>query len=246
MKDKVALVTGGMGGIGTAICQHLHKMGAIVTTSYKRSHDAALDWLQVQKSQGYNFSIYQANITDCESCKNLIQKVESKHGRIDILINNAGITKDVLFHKMDLLDWNNVMDVNINSIFYITRNVIEGMISRKYGRIINISSVNGLKGQFGQVNYASAKSAIYGFTKSLALEVAKKGITVNAVSPGYIETDMISQLSDEILTKIINQIPIGRLGHPSEVARIVCFLAAQESSFITGANFNVNGGQYMC
>jgi len=245
MNKKIALVTGGMGGIGTAICQHLSDMGATVITTYKRSRDSALDWLQKQQLQGYNFSIYEADVSSFESCKDLVQKIEAEHGRIDILINNAGITKDVLFHKMELADWKDIMHTNTDSLFHMTRNVIEGMISREYGRIVNISSINGLKGQFGQVNYASAKSAVYGFTKSLALEVAKKGITVNAVSPGYIETDMLAHLSDQVLTKVLSQIPVGRLGKPAEVARVVCFLASEQSSFITGANFNINGGQYM-
>lgn len=245
MSKKVALVTGGMGGIGTAICQQLSDMGATVITSYKRSPSAALEWLKTQELGGYNFSIHEADVSNFESCKILVEKIQSEYGRIDILINNAAITKDVLFHKMALADWEDIMHTNIDSLFHMTRNVIEGMISRGYGRIVNISSINGLKGQFGQVNYASTKSAIYGFTKSLALEVAKKGITVNAVSPGYVETDMLSHLSDETLTKIVHQIPVGRLGKPSEIARVVCFLASEESSFITGANFSINGGQYM-
>jgi acetoacetyl-CoA reductase len=245
MKQRVALVTGGMGGIGTAICQNLYLKGATVITSYSRNQNEANLWLEEQKKLGYNFSIYYGDVSNFESCAQLIQNINDEFGRIDILINNAGITRDVQLHKMNLEQWQKVMQTNLDSLFYITRQVINGMITRGYGRIINISSINSQKGQFGQVNYSAAKAGIHGFTKSLAHEVARKGITVNTISPGYISTSMLSTVSKEILEKILTQIPVGRLGKPEEVAQAVAFIAAEDSGFITGANLSINGGHYM-
>lgn len=244
---RIALVTGGMGGIGTAICQHLTKGGTYVIASYNRGgdHEAAKKWQISQQQLGFEVGVAYVDVTDYTSCGHLVQHVENNYGPIDILVNNAGITRDVQLYKMDLLTWHTVLKTNLDSIFNVTRHVINGMIARSYGRIVNISSINGQKGQFGQVNYAAAKAGIHGFTKSLAQEVAKKGITVNTISPGYIATQMVMTVSQEMRDKIIAQIPVGRLGKPEEIARAVAFLAAEESGFITGSNLTINGGQYL-
>jgi acetoacetyl-CoA reductase len=246
MKNKIALVTGGMGGIGTAICQHLANNGAKVFASYKRGgdHEAAKLWQEEQKNLGYSFEICYADVTKYDSCAQMIKYIESKYYGVDILVNNAGVTRDMQLCKMNLEQWQTVLQTNLDSIFNVTRQVINGMIDRNYGRIINISSVNGQKGQFGQANYAAAKAGVHGFTKSIMQEVARKGITVNTVSPGYIETQMVMSISENIREKIISQIPVGRLGKPEEVAHAVCFLASEASGFITGSNLSINGGQY--
>lgn len=245
MENKKVLVTGGMGGIGTAICQHLAKYNATVIAAYNRDHDAAHKWLGEQKSNGYRFEMAYVDVTSFQSCAEMAQKIEEQFGGVDILINNAGITRDVQFYKMGEDEWKSVLQTNLDSIFNVTRQIIPGMIKRQYGRVINISSINGQKGQFGQSNYAAAKAGIHGFTKSLAQEVAHKGITVNTISPGYIETQMVMSISKEIREKIIAQIPVGRLGKPEEIADAVRFLAAESSGFITGSNLLVNGGQYL-
>lgn len=247
MQNKTALVTGGMGGIGTAICQYFVEQGARVIASYNRNgnHQAAIEWQEEQRKLGYDIAVIYVDVADFESCSKMAKDIETKFGKIDILVNNAGITRDVQLYKMDLTQWQTVLRTNLDSIFNVTRNIISGMIERGYGRIINISSINGQKGQFGQTNYASAKAGIHGFTKSLAQEVARKGITVNTISPGYIETNMVMSVTDEIREKITAQIPVGRLGKPEEIARAVGFLAAEASSFITGSNLVINGGQYL-
>lgn len=247
MKEKTALVTGGMGGIGTAICQHLAKKGTTVIASYNRGgdHDAAHLWREEQRKLGFNIAIRYVDVTDFQSCEKLIRSIQQDFKRVDILVNNAGITRDVQLYKMDLEQWHAVLKTNLDSIFNITRQVINGMIQQGWGRIINISSINGQKGQFGQTNYSSAKAGIHGFTKSLAQEVARKGITVNTISPGYIATSMAMSVAEDIREKIIGQIPIGRFGKPEEVAHAVGFLAAEESGFITGSNLTINGGQYL-
>jgi acetoacetyl-CoA reductase len=247
MKNKVALVTGGMGGIGTAICRQLHADGARVITTYNRNgdHDAARLWQKEQRQQGYDVFIRYVDVTHFETCEAMIAEVEQEFQSIDILVNNAGITRDVPLYKMNPSQWQDVMQTNLDSIFNMTRNVINGMMQRFYGRIINISSINGQKGQYGQSNYAASKAGIHGFTKSLAQEVANKCITVNTISPGYIETSMVMAVSEAIRDKIIKQIPVGRLGKPEEVARVVSFLASTASGFITGSNITVNGGQYL-
>lgn len=244
---KVALVTGGTGGIGTAICEALFKAGyAVVAGYYHGGNDTfAKAWQQSHKEKGFDFHICYANIIDFTSCEQMVRDIESEIGPISVLVNNAGITKDVTLKKMEPEQWYDVIKTNLDSLFNVTRNVINGMIDRQYGRIINIASINGQKGQFGQTNYAAAKAGIHGFTMSLAQEVAKTGITVNTISPGYVETDMIRKMSKEILDKIIAQIPVGRLAHPDEIARLVVFLAAEESGFMTGDNLAINGGQYM-
>jgi acetoacetyl-CoA reductase len=247
MKNKTALITGGMGGIGTAICQHLVKQGANVIASYHRGgdHQAATLWQKTQLDEGYTIAIRYMDVANFQSCEKMVKEVDNEFKGIDILVNNAGITRDVQFYKMNQEQWQTVLRTNLDSIFNVTRHVINGMIARGYGRIINISSINGQKGQFGQTNYSASKAGIHGFTKALAQEVAHKGITVNTISPGYIATPMVMAVSEEIRNKIIAQIPVGRFGKPEEVAQAVAFLAAQANGFITGSNLTINGGQYL-
>ena len=246
MDKKVAVVTGGTGGIGTAICQTLTSDYQVVACYFKGgNHDKARDWQSKQQQLGYEIDIAYADTVKFSDCEKLAHLVLEKYGQIDVLVNNAGITQDTTLKKMTPAQWQAVIDANLNSVFNVSQNFINGMLEKKYGRIINISSINGRKGQFGQCNYSASKSALFGFTKSLAQEVASKGITVNAISPGYIKTEMLASLSDDILNKIIAQIPVGRLGTVEDVARLVAFLADEASSFITGSNFDINGGQYM-
>lgn len=247
MQNKIALVTGGMGGIGTAICQRFIKEGAQVIAGYHRNgnHQSAIEWQAEQKKLGYNIDICYVDVADFQSCASMAQEIFNQFGKIDILVNNAGITRDVQLSKMDLEQWQTVLRTNLDSIFNVTRHVISKMIEQGYGRIINISSINGQKGQFGQTNYSSAKAGIHGFTKSLAQEVARKGITVNTISPGYVETQMVMSVADEIRQKITAQIPIGRLGKPEEIAHAAAFLANEASGFITGSNLVINGGHYL-
>lgn len=244
---RVALVSGGMGGIGTAICQSLAKTGVKVITTYHKSgdHDEAHRWQDEQQNLGYDIDKIYVDISDPKACHTAVQKLMDTHKKIDILVNNAGITRDKLCHKMDVHEWQDVISVNLNSVFYLTKPILDGMIESSFGRIINISSINAQKGQRGQVNYSAAKAGIHGFTKSLAQEVANKQITVNTISPGYIKTKMVMNVREDVRTNIISQIPVGRLGEPSEVARVVVFLAADESAFITGANIAINGGQHV-
>lgn len=247
MSQRVAVVTGGTGGIGTAISQHLASQGYQVIACYFKggNHDSARMWQKKQQELGFEIDIAYADTCSFEDCDKLASLVLEKYGQVDVLVNNAGITKDTTLRKMTPEHWHDVINANLNSVFNVTQNFINSMLEHKTGRIINISSINGRKGQFGQCNYSSSKSALFGFTKSLAQEVASKGITVNTISPGYIKTEMLASLSDEILTKITAQIPVGRLGVIEDVARAVAFLADENSSFITGANLDINGGQYM-
>lgn len=246
MKKMTAVVTGGTGGIGSAICQRLAANYDVVACYFKHGkHEEARQWQTQQKKAGFDIDILYADIENFGECEKLAAAVVEKYGRIDILVNNAGITKDACLKKMTPEQWQQVIDANLTSVFNMTRNVLPFMLDNNYGRIISISSINGRKGQFGQCNYASSKAALFGFTKSLALEVAKKGITVNTLSPGYIETPMLADIKDDILNSIIAEIPVGRLGMPSEIADAVAFLASPDSAFITGANLDVNGGQYM-
>lgn len=243
---RVALVTGGMGGLGEAICHKLYSAGYRVATTYSPQNDHADAWLEAQKKEGFEFSAYKLDVSDYNSCQNGVMKIVGDMGRIDILVNNAGITRDATLKKMTLEDWNAVRQTNIDSIFNMTKPVLHGMLESQWGRIINISSVNGQKGAFGQTNYAAAKAAVHGFTKALALEVASKGITVNTVSPGYLRTKMVMKVPKEILeTKIIPEIPVGRLGEPDEVAALVAYLCSDNAGFVTGANIAINGGQHM-
>jgi acetoacetyl-CoA reductase len=247
MKKRIALVTGGTGGIGTAICQAMHHRDYQVVACYFKggNHDLAREWQQNQNQHGFEIDIAYADSSSFQECEQLIDSVIAKYGKIDVLINNAGITQDATLKKMTPTQWQDVINANLNSVFNMTKTVLSHMLDNNYGRIVTISSINGRKGQFGQCNYSASKSALYGFTKSLAQEVAKKGITVNTVSPGYIKTEMIASMKEDILNSITTQIPTGRLGEPHEVARLVTFLADEQSGFITGANFDINGGQYM-
>ena len=244
LKGKVALVTGGTGGIGAAICLRLAESGAKVATNY-RNEEKARAWQAEAKTKGYDIKIYHADVSDFDACANLVKNIAADLGPVDILVNNAGITKDVTLRKMTKAQWDAVMKINIDGLFNVTRPVVEGLMERGWGRIINISSINGQKGQIGQTNYATSKAAVHGFTMSLAQEVARKGITVNTVSPGYIATDMVMTVSEEIRNKIIATIPVGRLGTSEEVAAMVDFLCSNESGFTTGADFAMNGGQHM-
>ncbi|MFC3715910.1 beta-ketoacyl-ACP reductase [Luteimonas soli] len=244
MSARVALVTGGTGGIGTAICRRLAAGGHRVATNY-RNEEKARDWQARMKADGFDFALAKGDVSTPEDAEAMVREVEKQLGPVDILVNNAGITRDGTFHKMGAQQWQEVINTNLNSVFNVTRPVIEGMRERKWGRIIQISSINGQKGQYGQANYAAAKAGMHGFTISLAQENAKFGITVNTVSPGYIGTDMVMAVPEEVRNKIVAQIPTGRLGNPDEIAYAVSFFIPDEASWITGANLAANGGQYM-
>jgi acetoacetyl-CoA reductase len=246
MAKRVALVTGGMGGLGEAICIKLAEQGFTVVATYSSSNSKAQTWLGDMESKGFAMHAAQVDVADYDSCQAMVGKVMAEVGAIDVLVNNAGITRDMTFKKMTKVDWDIVINTNLNSVFNVTKPICEGMVERGWGRIINVSSVNGSKGAFGQTNYAAAKAGMHGFTKSLALEVARKGVTVNTISPGYIGTKMVTAIPQDILdTKIIPQIPVGRLGKPQEVAGLVAYLASDEAAFLTGANIAINGGQHM-
>ena len=244
MAKKIAYVTGGMGGIGTSICQRLHKTGYIVVAGCGPSRDHK-KWLGEQKAEGYEFHASVGNVGDWDSTKAAFDKIKADFGNPDILVNNAGITRDGVFRKMSVDDWRSVIDTNLNSLFYVTKQVIEGMLDKGWGRIVNISSVNGQKGQFGQTNYSTAKAGIHGFTMALAQEVAAKGVTVNTVSPGYIATEMVKAVRPDVLEKIISTIPVRRLGTPEEIASIIAWLTTDEAGSATGADFSINGGLHM-
>ncbi len=244
MQPRIALVTGGTGGIGTSIVKRLSTMGHKVATNY-RDEARALAWQEKMKAEGFDIALAAGDVSSPEQGEAMVREVERQIGPIDILVNNAGITRDSTFHKMTPQQWNEVICTNLNSCFNVTRPVIEGMRARKWGRIVQISSINGQKGQYGQANYAAAKAGMHGFTISLAQENARFGITVNTVSPGYIGTDMVMAVPEEIREKIVAQIPTGRLGTPEEIAYAVSFFVPEEASWITGANLSANGGQYM-
>ncbi|MEZ5741111.1 MAG: acetoacetyl-CoA reductase [Burkholderiaceae bacterium] len=244
MTKRVAYVTGGMGGIGTAICRKLHDLGHTVVAGARPSRDFD-KWLNEQRADGYTFYASVGNVGDWESTKAAFDKIKEVHGNPDILVNNAGITRDGVFRKMSLEDWNAVMNTNLNSLFCVTKQVIDGMLEKGWGRIINISSVNGQKGQFGQTNYSTAKAGIHGFTMALALEVAAKGVTVNTVSPGYIGTDMVRAIREDVLEKIVATIPVKRLGTPEEIGAMIGWIASEDAGFATGADFSLNGGLHM-
>ena len=244
MSQKVAYVTGGMGGIGTAICQRLHQDGFVVIAGCGPTRDFT-KWLDEQKAMGFNFHASVGNVSSWESTVDAFAKAKAEHGPIDVLVNNAGITRDRMFLKMTRDDWDAVIDTNLNSMFNVTKQVVGDMVERGWGRIIQISSVNGEKGQAGQTNYSAAKAGMHGFTMALAQELANKGVTVNTISPGYIGTDMVKAIRPEVLDKIVNTIPVKRLGEPSEIASIIAWLASNESGYSTGADFSVNGGLHM-
>jgi acetoacetyl-CoA reductase len=243
---RIALVTGGMGGLGEAICLKLAALGYTVVTTHSPGNTKAGEWLESMKKQGYSFRAYPCDVARFDSAAECVKHVASELGPIDVLVNNAGITRDMTFRKMDKANWDAVIQTNLDSCFNMTKQVCDGMADRGWGRIINISSVNGQKGAFGQTNYSAAKAGMHGFTKALALEVARKGVTVNTISPGYIGTKMVMAIPKDVLdSKIIPQIPMGRLGKPEEVAGLVAYLASDEAAFLTGANIAINGGQHM-
>ncbi len=243
---RVALVTGGMGGLGEAVCIKLAALGYRVVTTYSPGNTKVEQWLATTKDMGFDFKAYECDVADYDSAQACVAKIEAEVGPIDVLVNNAGITRDMTFKKMDKPNWDAVMATNLDSVFNMTKPVCDGMVERGWGRIINISSVNGQKGAFGQTNYSAAKAGMHGFTKALALEVARKGVTVNTISPGYIGTKMVMEIPKEVLdSKIIPQIPMARLGKPEEVAGLVAYLSSDEAAFVTGANIAINGGQHM-
>jgi acetoacetyl-CoA reductase len=246
MNSRVAIITGGMGGLGETISVKMADAGYQVAVTYSPSNKTSEKWLADMKSRGYGFRAYGVDVADFDSCKQCVERVTADLGPVDILVNNAGITRDMTFRKMTKADWDAVMGTNLDSVFNMSKQVCDGMVERGWGRIINVSSVNGSKGAFGQTNYSAAKAGMHGFTKSLALEVARKGVTVNTISPGYIGTKMVTAIPKDILdTKIVPQIPSGRLGKPDEVAGLIIYLCSEEAAFVNGANIAINGGQHM-
>ena len=241
MESRVALVTGGTGGIGSAIVKRLARMGHRVATNY-RDEAKARKWQEQARAEGLEILIVPGDVANPESAAAMVDAVRSALGPVDILVNNAGITRDTTFHRMSALQWQEVINTNLNSCFNVTRPVIDGMRERKWGRIIQISSINGQKGQYGQANYAASKAGMHGFTISLAQENARFGITVNTVSPGYIATDMVMAVPEEVRAKIVVNIPTGRLGTPEEIAYAVSFFMPDEAAWITGANLSIDGG----
>jgi acetoacetyl-CoA reductase len=247
MERKIALVTGGVGGIGTAICKRLAADGHFVVANYAIP-GTEVKWQQSMAAAGLNGSssaLAYGDVSDFDAMGEMVRKIEAEHGPIGILVNCAGITRDSTFRKMTPEHWHAVISTNLDSVFNVTRQVIDGMLERGWGRIINISSVNAVRGQFGQTNYAAAKAGILGFTKSLAQEVIRKGVTVNAISPGYVQTDMVAAIREDVRQKIVSEIPAGRLATPAEVADAVAFLASDGAGYITGTNLAVNGGLHM-
>ncbi|MDO9599162.1 MAG: acetoacetyl-CoA reductase [Azoarcus sp.] len=246
MTNRIALVTGGMGGLGEAICIKLFKQGCQVAVTYSPGNTRYQEWLAEMEANGMKFLAVEADVADFDSCTRAVAAVGEALGPVDILVNNAGITRDMTFKKMGKADWDAVISTNLDSVFNMTKQVMDGMLARKWGRIINVSSVNGQKGAFGQTNYAAAKAGMHGFSKALALEVARNGVTVNTISPGYIGTKMVMAIPQEVLdTKILPQIPVARLGKPEEIAGLVAYLCSEEAAFVTGANIAINGGQHM-
>jgi acetoacetyl-CoA reductase len=233
-QKKIVLVTGGMGGLGETICTKMSDAGYQVVATYSPGNTTHVEWVAQMKAKGYEILAVACDVADIDSCA------------VDILVNNAGITRDMTFKKMDKVNWDSVMRTNLDSLFNMSKQVVDGMVDRNWGRVINVSSVNGSKGAFGQTNYSAAKAGVHGFTKALALETARKGVTVNTISPGYIGTKMVTAIPKDILdSKILPQIPVGRLGKPEEVAGLIIYLASEEAAFVTGANIAINGGQHM-
>ena len=246
MTTQIALVTGGTGGIGEAISVRLHDAGYTTIVTYSPANTGVDAWLARMEAQDRLFHAYAVDVADHESCAACAGRILAEVGPVDILVNNAGITRDAVFRKLDKVDWDAVIRTNLDSVFNMTKPVCDGMIERGWGRIINISSIIGSKGGFGQTSYAAAKAGMHGFTKSLALEVAKNGVTVNTISPGFIATRMVMAVPQDVLeTRIIPQIPVGRLGQPAEVAALVLYLCSREAGFLTGANIAINGGQHL-
>jgi acetoacetyl-CoA reductase len=245
-KQRVVLVTGGMGGLGETISTKMIDSGYRVAVTYSPGNTKHDEWVAEMKSRGHEVFAVPCDVADIDSCAKAVAEVTSKVGPVDVLVNNAGITRDMTFKKMDKVNWDAVLRTNLDSLFNMSKQVADGMVERNWGRIINVSSVNGSKGAFGQTNYSAAKAGVHGFTKALALEVAKKGVTVNTISPGYIGTKMVTAIPKEVLdSKILPHIPVGRLGKPEEVAGLIIYLASEEAAFVTGANIAINGGQHM-
>lgn len=245
-KQRVVLVTGGMGGLGETISTKMADAGYRVAVTYSPGNTTHGEWVQQMKARGYDILAVPCDVADIDSCAKAVAAVTEVAGPVDVLVNNAGITRDMTFKKMDKVNWDTVLRTNLDSLFNMTKQVADGMVERGWGRVVNVSSVNGSKGAFGQTNYSAAKAGVHGFTKALALEVARKGVTVNTISPGYIGTKMVTAIPEEILnTKILPQIPVGRLGKPEEVAGLIIYLASEEAAFLTGANIAINGGQHM-
>ena len=244
--QRVVLVTGGMGGLGETISTKMADAGYKVVVTYSPGNTKHDEWVAGMKARGYAILAVPCDVADFDSCTRAVAEVQKQAGAVDVLVNNAGITRDMTFKKMDKVNWDAVMRTNLDSLFNMTKQVADSMVERGWGRIINVSSVNGSKGAFGQTNYSAAKSGVHGFSKALALEVAKKGVTVNTISPGYIGTKMVTAIPEDILnSKILPQIPVGRLGKPEEVAGLIIYLASEEAAFVTGANIAINGGQHM-
>jgi len=245
-QKRVVLVTGGMGGLGETISTKMVDAGYKVAVTYSPGNKTHAEWVSQMKGKGYEILAVPCDVADFDSCGGAVAEVQSKLGAIDVLVNNAGITRDMTFKKMDKVNWDAVVRTNLDSLFNMSKQVVDAMAERGWGRVVNVSSVNGSKGAFGQTNYSAAKAGVHGFTKALALEVAKKGVTVNTISPGYIGTKMVTAIPKEILdSKILPQIPVGRPGKPEEVAGLIIYLASEEAAFVTGANIAINGGQHM-
>jgi len=245
-QKQTAVVTGGMGGLGESISTKMADAGYKVVVTYSPSNTKYKSWLDEMKGKGYSFAAYPVDVVSFDDSAAKCAQIQKECGAIDILVNNAGITRDMTFKKMTKADWDAVMRTNLDSCFNMTKQVMDSMVERNWGRVINVSSVNGQKGAFGQTNYSAAKAGIHGFTKALALEVAKKNVTINTISPGYIGTKMVTAIPKEILdSKILPQIPVGRLGKPDEVAGLIIYLCSEEAAFVTGANISINGGQHM-
>jgi acetoacetyl-CoA reductase len=245
-QKRVAVVTGGMGGLGETISTKMHDTGFRVVVTYSLGNKSADAWSREMKSKGYDFHAVPCDVADYDSCKGCVERIVKEVGPVDVLVNNAGITRDMTFKKMTKADWDVVLRTNLDSVFNMTKQVMDSMMERGWGRVVNVSSVNGIKGAFGQTNYAAAKAGMHGFTKALALEVARKGVTVNTISPGYIGTKMVTAIPKDILdSKILPQIPVGRLGHPAEIGGLIVYLCSEEAAFVTGANISINGGQHM-
>jgi len=247
MTTRVALVTGGMGGIGTAICRRLASAnGNAVVANCLPGYEHKEQWLEQMRAAGFaNMHGAEGDVADFQSTGAMIERIASEIGPVDILVNNAGIVRDNTLHKMSELDWTSVINTNLNSAFNVTKHVLDSMCERGWGRIVNLSSVNGQRGQFGQTNYSAAKAGIHGFAKALAQEVVKKGVTVNSVSPGYVATDMVRSIRKDVLERIVAGIPMGRLADPAEIAGLIAYLSSEEAGYITGANIAINGGMYM-
>ncbi|HCX33557.1 MAG TPA: acetoacetyl-CoA reductase [Rhodocyclaceae bacterium] len=245
MTKKVALVTGGMGGLGTAICKALAGDGFTVVANCLPGYPDRDAWLARMRADGYDFAAAEGDVADHESCREMVRRIEAEVGPVSVLVNNAGITRDSMFRKMDRSAWDAVIAINLGSVYNVTHEVLGSMCERGWGRVVSLSSVNGIKGQFGQANYCAAKAGILGFTRAIAQEVAKKGVTVNAIAPGYVGTDMVMAIKPEVREQIVAQIPMGRLGKPEEIGHLVAYLASEHAGYMTGATLNINGGLHM-